>query len=103
MRPENRPLADGTGPHVRIWAKRWLREKTPRLDSFGIIRVINDVWAIPGQIKLVDGRIKRVRLSLDHPQTHQALDGLRQLLTGGQPFSSALAKRVCGRCEMHVR
>ena len=70
--------------NVLIWAKRWLRQKAPRLEPFGIVRLVREVWAIPGRVQLVDGRVKRVCLHPEHPLTRHLGHSLIPLLDAGQ-------------------
>jgi hypothetical protein len=70
--------------NVLIWARHWLARGAPRLGGFGIVRLVQEVWAVPGRVKLVDDRLKRVRLNPDHPQAHSVYHGLGLLLAPGQ-------------------
>jgi hypothetical protein len=50
-------LLIGLAHHVLIWARQWLGEHAPRLQGYGIVRLIQQVWAIPGRVKLTgEGR-----------------------------------------------
>jgi hypothetical protein len=40
--------------NILIWARSWLAEHAPRLLEYGIVRLIGQVWAIPGRVKLSD-------------------------------------------------
>ena len=37
--------------NVLVWARHWLSEAAPRLHDYGILRLIEQVWAIPGRLK----------------------------------------------------
>src|ERR687884_30112 len=39
--------------NVLIWARHWLTEAAPRLATLGIVRLVREVWAIPGRVKVV--------------------------------------------------
>jgi len=66
--------------NLLIWARHWLAERAPRLGQFGIVRLIQQVWAIPGRIKLTDKGVQRVRLRRAHPRARDVCCGFRPLL-----------------------
>jgi hypothetical protein len=66
--------------NVLIWARQWLAKHAPRLRQYGIVRLIQEVWAIPGRIKLSDKGIQRVRLRRAHPRAREVSFGFRSLL-----------------------
>jgi hypothetical protein len=66
--------------NVLLWAREWLSESAPRLRDYGIIRLIQQVWAIPGRLKLTDQQIRRIRLRPQHPRTRDVCQGFRPLL-----------------------
>ena len=66
--------------NVLVWARQWLTEQVPRFASYGMVRLIQEGWAIPGRIKLADGDIGRVRLRREHPRARDVCCGLRPLL-----------------------
>lgn len=66
--------------NVLIWARQWLGERAPHLRSYGLVRLIQEVWAIPGRIKLTDKGVHRVRLRGTHPRARDVCCGLRPLL-----------------------
>ncbi len=70
--------------NVLIWARRWLAEKAPRLSHFGIVRLVQEVWAVPGRVKLIGDRVTRVRLRPEHPRAHDVWCGLRPLCPESQ-------------------
>ncbi len=70
--------------NVLIWARGWLAEAAPRLATFGIVRLVREVWAIPGRIKLGDGHLLRVRLCALHPRARDVCAGLRHLIPPSQ-------------------
>ena len=73
--------------NVLVWSRRWLAKGAPRLREFGIVRLIQEVWAVPGRVKLVGDGLKRLRLSRDHPRAQDVRDGLCQLLSEGQTLA----------------
>jgi hypothetical protein len=48
--------------NLLLWARQWLGEHEPRLQQYGIVRLVQQVWAIPGRVKLTDKGVVRVRL-----------------------------------------
>ncbi len=67
--------------NVLLWARQWLAKNAPRLGQYGIVRLIQEVWAIPGRIKLTDKGVQRVRLRQQHPRARDVCCGFRPLLT----------------------
>ncbi len=65
--------------NVLIWARRWLAQKAPRLSRFGIVRLVQEVWAVPGRVKLTASGVTRVRLRPEHPRARDVCHGLRSL------------------------
>jgi hypothetical protein len=70
--------------NVLVWSRRWLAQRAPRLGQFGIVRLVQEVWAVPGRVKLVAGWPRRIRLRPEHPRARDLLQGLRPLLVEGQ-------------------
>jgi hypothetical protein len=66
--------------HVLLWARRWLSKTVPRLDDYGIVRLISQVWAIPGRLKLTNQQVQRIRLRPAHPRAREVCRGFRPLL-----------------------
>ncbi len=65
--------------NVLIWARRWLAETAPRLSHFGIVRLVQEVWAVPGRVKLVGDHVTHVPLRPQHPRARDVCHGLRPL------------------------
>jgi hypothetical protein len=70
--------------NVLIWARRWLAQVAPRLRHFGIVRLVQEVWAVPGRVKLIADRVVRVRLRPEHPRARDVCLGLRPLCSESQ-------------------
>ena len=71
--------------NVLVWSRRWLARGAPRLASFGIVRLIQEVWAVPGRVKLADdGAIRRIRFRPEHPRARDVYRGLGPLCPHGQ-------------------
>jgi hypothetical protein len=66
--------------HVLLWARQWLSQTAPRLHDYGMVRLIGQVWAIPGRIKLTEKGLQRVRMLRQHPRTRDVCRGFRPLL-----------------------
>jgi hypothetical protein len=56
--------------HLLLWGKRWL-SRVPstrrRLQGYGLVRLLRDVWAVPGVIRWRRGWMVSVRFSPLHP------------------------------------
>ena len=56
--------------HLLLWGKRWL-SRVPttrwRLRSYGLVRLLRDVWTVPGVIRWRRGWMVSVRFSPLHP------------------------------------
>jgi hypothetical protein len=70
--------------NVLIWARGWLADGAPRLATFGIVRLVREVWAIPGRVKLVGAQVQGVRLCALHPRARDVCAGLRHLIPPSQ-------------------
>jgi len=66
--------------NVLLWARQWLSQAAPRLHDYGIVRLIQQVWAIPGRIKLTEQGLQRVRLRPEHPKAREVCRGFHPLL-----------------------
>ena len=67
--------------NILIWARSWLGEHVPPLREYGIVRLIGQVWAIPGRVKLSDKEgVVRVRLRREHPRAREVCQGFLSLL-----------------------
>lgn len=71
--------------NVLIWARDWLAQAAPRLRGYGIVRLVQEVWAVPGRIKLVGKQVQRVRLRRLHPLAREVVLGWQPLLAGSLP------------------
>jgi hypothetical protein len=67
--------------NILMWARSWLSKHAPRLHDYGIVRLIGQVWAIPGRVKLSDKEgVVRVRLRREHPRARDVCRGFLPLL-----------------------
>lgn len=66
--------------NVLLWARLWLSQAAPHLEEYGIVRLIGQVWAIPGRVKLTKEGLVRVRLRREHPRAREVCRGFRPLL-----------------------
>ncbi|HLV99428.1 MAG TPA: hypothetical protein VKT82_12210 [Ktedonobacterales bacterium] len=67
--------------NVLLWSRQWLAVQAPRLQECGIVRLVQEVWAVPGRVKLVGEQIGTVRLRREHPRARDVCCGFRPLLT----------------------
>ena len=65
--------------NVLLWARRGLAQGAPRLAEFGIVRLVQEVCAVPGRVKLTAAGVSRVRLRREHPCARDVCRGLRPL------------------------
>ncbi len=82
-------LLSALAHNVLIWARRWLAPAAPRLPGLGIVRLVREVWAIPGRVKLIGsspGYPVRIHLRLAHPRASEVGRGLRLLLDETEPI-----------------
>jgi hypothetical protein len=82
-------LLSALAHNVLLWARRWLAPVAPRLTGLGIVRLVREVWAIPGRVKLLGaspGYPVRIRLRLAHPRAADVGRGLRSLLDATEPI-----------------
>src|ERR671933_841860 len=70
--------------NVLIWARGWLTGGAPRLASLGIVRLVREVWTIPGRGTLVGAQVQRIRLCALHPRARDVCAGLRRLIPPSQ-------------------
>lgn len=77
-------LLVGLAHNVLVWSRGWLAKRAPRLERFGIVRLVQEVWAVPGRVKLLADGLARVRLRPEHPRAGDVRSGLCQLLLEGQ-------------------
>jgi hypothetical protein len=66
--------------NVLVWARGWLATTAPRLVRCGMVRLVQEVWAIPGRVKLSGEQVQRVRLRRLHPRARDVCCGFRPLL-----------------------
>lgn len=56
--------------HLLLWSKQWLSrvpDTRRRLQGYGLVRLLRDVWAVPGVIRWRRGWMVSVRFSPLHP------------------------------------
>jgi hypothetical protein len=70
--------------NLLIWSRRWLTTQAPRLAKCGIVRLVQEVWAVPGRIKLRAEVVQRVRLCREHPRARDVCCGFRPFLAPSQ-------------------
>lgn len=72
--------------NVLIWTREWVAAQTPRLRSYGIVRLVQELWAVPGRVKLSGDQLQRVRFRRLHPLARDVCAGLRPLLGALPPL-----------------
>lgn len=70
--------------NVLLWSRQWLAAQAPRLQECGIVRLVQEVWAVPGRVKLGRGQMSSVRLRHAHPRARDVCCGFRPLLPSSQ-------------------
>ncbi len=66
--------------NVLLWTRQWLSKAASRLHDYGIVRLIQQVWAIPGRVKLTGEGLPQVRLRREHPRARDVCRGFHPLL-----------------------
>jgi hypothetical protein len=71
--------------NVLIWARTWLSPAAPAIAGYGLLRLVRDALAIPGQVCLDSrGDVVGLILSQAHPLAAKLLQALQQLLAPQQ-------------------
>ncbi|MDP2948677.1 MAG: transposase [Chloroflexota bacterium] len=73
-------LLAGLAHNLLLWARMWLANGDPRLGKLGIVRLVREVWAVPGRLTFSRHRPTRVRLARSHPLGPSVKQGLGALL-----------------------
>jgi hypothetical protein len=77
--------------HLLLWSKRWLSRLPAtrwRLRGYGVVRLLQEVWTVPGMIRWRNGWMVRIRFDPLHP--------LAKVLQ--QSFAALFRGRVQVRC-----
>jgi Transposase DDE domain group 1 len=77
--------------HLLVWSQQWLSrlpQLRHRLRGYGMVRLLQEVWTVPGVLHWEHGWLVRVRFDPLHP--------LARLLQGG--FTALFGDRVVVRC-----
>jgi hypothetical protein len=71
--------------NVLVWSKGWLARAAPRLEKYGIVRLVRDVMGILGRVEQdAGGQVCRIVLNEASKLAQQCLTAFQQLLaTGG--------------------
>lgn len=77
-------LLIGLAHNLLLWARGLLAKAAPHLAQCGIVRLVREVWAVPGRVKLVGEQIMRVRLRHEHPRAREVCYGFRPFLAPSQ-------------------
>jgi hypothetical protein len=77
--------------HLLVWSKQWLSrlpQLRQRLGGYGVVRLLQEVWTVPGVLCWQHGWLVSVRFDPLHP--------LARVLQGG--FAALLGDHVVVRC-----
>jgi hypothetical protein len=44
-----------------------------RLHNHGIVRLLQEIWTVPGRVKLAGASVQRIRLRREHPRARRVL------------------------------
>jgi hypothetical protein len=67
--------------NVVVWARQWLGAALPKLNRYGTLRMVRDVFRVSGQLVLnALGHIVQIILNQAAPLARGSVDGLRVLL-----------------------
>jgi hypothetical protein len=72
--------------NVLTWARAWLATQRPRLGRFGIVRLVRDIWAIPGRVTIREGTIRRISLRRQAPHATELRPTIMLLLRHDVPI-----------------
>jgi hypothetical protein len=71
--------------HLLLWGKQWL-SRVPatrrRLQGYGLVRLLRDVWAVPGVIRWRRGWMVSVRFNPQHPLATPLQESFSALFCG---------------------
>jgi hypothetical protein len=73
-------LLAGLARNLLLWCRSWLAQGDIRLGKLGIVRLVREVWAVPGRVTFQQGHLTRVKLTRTHPLGRQVRQGLGTLL-----------------------
>jgi hypothetical protein len=71
--------------HLLLWGKRWRRQvpaTRPRLQGYGLVRLLRDVWAVPGGSRWRRGWRVSGRFSPLHPRVTPLQESFSALFRG---------------------
>jgi hypothetical protein len=71
--------------NILTWAREWLATYCPRLAGFGIVRLIRDIWGIPGRVKITGHTITHISLRKGYPHTNELAALVATLLQDEHP------------------
>jgi hypothetical protein len=66
--------------NIAVWSKDWIFTD-PRFADYGVLRVVQDLLAIPGKITFREGQMVELKLNTLHPLAKPVLAGLTRLFT----------------------
>ncbi len=69
--------------NILVWSKDWFFRGT-KITEFGLVRLIEKVFNIPGEVEIREGKLKRLCLKQSHPLASIVIDGTRQAIGKGR-------------------
>jgi Transposase DDE domain group 1 len=66
--------------NIAVWSKHWIFTD-PSFADYGVLRVVQDLLAIPGKITFREGQMVELKLNTLHPLAKPVLAGLARLFT----------------------
>ncbi|MEW6737599.1 MAG: hypothetical protein AB1489_40330 [Acidobacteriota bacterium] len=73
-------LLSALAHNVIIWSRHWLARISPRFLQFGILRMIRDVYSIPGLVKLERGIVVGITFDDTNRISDDLVKSLRAIL-----------------------
>ena len=71
--------------NVLIWAREWLAPAAPTLAGYGLLRLVRDVFCLPGRLSMdTQGGITLLLLKHTHPMAAKVAQALQKLLASQQ-------------------
>jgi hypothetical protein len=71
--------------NVLIWAREWLVPAVPMLAGYGLLRLVRDVFCLPGRLRMDgQGGITLLLLKHTHPMASKLAQALQKLLASQQ-------------------
>ncbi len=67
--------------NVLAWAKGWVAETAPKLQGYGVLRLVRDVFAVTGRVEMnAQGEITSIVLNRGSTLARRFLEAFRAML-----------------------